>query len=134
MSFSTLGGKELDVKGVENVRNHRALRAWDTLALVIVLVALTAFLVMTFDTKGEYVEVYDDGKLVFASNINENSTFTIDGKLTVTIDVNGVKVVDPTCKDKLCEHQGYIKSGSIVCLPNKITVVVKGGGDVDAVS
>lgn len=124
----------MDVKGVENVRKHRAVRAWDAVALAVVLIALTVFLVMTLEPQGEYVEVYDDGKLVFASAINEKSTFTIEGKLTVIIDENGVKVIDPTCKDKLCSRQGYIKSGSIVCLPNKITVVIKGDSDVDAVS
>lgn len=42
---------------------------------------------------------------------------------------------DADCRDKICIKQGKINAtgGSIVCLPNKISVTVC-GGDYDVVS
>jgi len=52
-----------------------------------------------------------------------NGTYNI-----VSIDGDGVRVVEASCSDKLCIKQGNIDSPgqSIVCLPNKLVIKIIG--------
>ncbi len=58
--------------------------------------------------------------------------------IDITIDNSGAIVSDVTCPDKLCQKTGKItKTGqSIVCLPNKVVIYIKGKAnmDIDGVS
>ena len=121
----------MDIKGIENIRAHRAIRKWDIIALLIFLAILVALLVVMFMPKGATVEVYDDGDLVYIMNMTDYGEYDVHGKLTFVIDEEGVMVKDAICPDKLCEKQGHVhtKGASIVCLPSKITVVIRGNSD-----
>lgn len=50
------------------------------------------------------------------------------GSLNVEIKDKKVRVIDASCPNKLCERQGWISRGAIVCIPNRISVIV-GGSD-----
>lgn len=50
------------------------------------------------------------------------------GSLNVEIKDKKVRVIDASCPNKLCERQGWVDRGSIVCLPNRISVII-GGSD-----
>lgn len=98
---------------------------------------------------------------VFFKNLpNYNSTYasiTIDGKLydniplssfkgekkidikvhgrinTISITDNKIKMIDANCNDSLCVKQGEISkvSQSIVCLPHKLIIEIKGEANYD---
>lgn len=64
---------------------------------------------------------------------------TSDGNVFIEIDpAKGAHIIDSSCPDKLCIHQGYInKNGqTILCLPEKVLVTAvadRKDGEPDAV-
>lgn len=58
------------------------------------------------------------------------------GRLTVEIKDRKVRVVNASCDNRLCEKQGWVSAGGIICLPNRIVVVIGGPGKrrLDAVT
>ncbi len=72
-----------------------------------------------------------DGELYGTYDIQKNQTISIvvDGEVsnTVVIENQTVTMIESTCPDHLCEHQGTIsKNGEqIVCLPNRVVIQLK---------
>ena len=127
----------MDIKGIENIREHKIVRKWDAVVLLVFLALIIALICVSLMPKGDYVEVYESGKLIYRYSMNSYGEYDIEGLLTLVIDKEGVMVKNATCPDKLCEMQGHIHTNgaSIVCLPNKISIVIKGDTNgVDAVS
>lgn len=65
-------------------------------------------------------------------DLNENGLFRFDG-IDAEFEVkNGnIRLTKVSCPDKICEKTGYIGSSgqSIICIPNKITVVIIGSDE-----
>lgn len=93
----------------------------------------------SFCQSGTIAEITKDGKVIEQiplSDATKPITVNLGGNVVV-IENDGVRMKSASCPDKLCVHQGKIKSSlcPIVCLPNKVTVkIIDGGGDVDAVT
>ena len=108
--------------------------------LLLLALAVWGVLSLTRERGGEAV-VTVDGAL--AATI----PLTVDASLPVgagrgfrnVVEVSGgrVRVTEADCPDKLCVRQGWIsrEGESIVCLPHKLVVTVRGvAGDLDAVA
>ncbi len=87
------------------------------------------------------VVIRSDGKIVKELQIEKNVFFEVkskEGHLFVEIRNGKVKVINSTCKDKLCEKEGWISNvgESIICLPNRISVSIigKNGEKIDTVT
>ena len=96
-------------------------------AIVIVCRANTA-------PRGKTAKILSDGetvRVVDLENVKNPYEFTVTSK------DGGIAVTGASCPDKICVKRGFISGAQppIVCLPNKLTVVVTGGGkDIDAVT
>jgi hypothetical protein len=51
-----------------------------------------------------------------------NNKISIENYAILEIQDNKARITNSTCKNKLCEHQGWSNSLPIVCVPNKIIV------------
>ena len=101
---------------------------------VIIAAALAAFLIPFFwADSGVTAQVFVKGELRAELELDKNTSFVInDGGFenTVVVENGSVYISDSNCPDKLCENQKIRKSGqSLICLPNKVVVVIKGGKD-----
>ena len=112
---------------------------WDIIPIVAVLV-LAALVLLLFLPSGEpaaYVEIYQNGQLVKTLSLTEDGTYTVEGKYTNVITVQGGKVAitESDCPGGDCRACGWFgTSGSIVCLPNGVEVrVISKAADVDVV-
>ncbi len=47
-----------------------------------------------------------------------------EGITFIEIKDHKVRVTDSPCNNKLCIQQGWLRSGAIVCLPNKVIVTI----------
>lgn len=103
---------------------------------VIIAVISGVWFMFSSNSKSQtkYVEIYVDNvlykKIELTSNMKEQ-TFTVNTKYgwNIVHIANGkVNVKDADCPDKICVKSGYIdKPGqSIVCLPHKMVVEIKG--------
>ena len=84
----------------------------------------------------EMVRIISYGEEYGIYPLKEDAEIEIEreGHHNVVIIQNGIVHMDySNCKNQICVHTGKIsKEGqSIVCLPNKVTVTVTGGGSSD---
>lgn len=94
-----------------------------------------------FSNSEKYISVQVNGKeikkIIFDKNIVGN-TIPIEteyGYNLMEIGDEEVRVIEASCPDKIDVHQGYIsKVGeTIVCLPNKLVIEIKGMGKDDKI-
>ena len=83
--------------------------------------------------QSQYVEISIKGDLYKKISFNSNTEETIDlktdlGENVVRISKGFVQILEADCPDKVCVKDGSIsKPGqSLVCLPNKVVVEIKG--------
>ena len=105
------------------------------LILIICLILGSACIligVSLFSKKGNTVVVSVDGKEVTSLPLSEDTVYNIGGfhgsENVLEIKDGKAHLTDASCPDKLCVNMGYIsKAGqSIICLPNKVVVEIKG--------
>ena len=75
--------------------------------------------------KSVLVEV--SGKPVYILPLDKNRILSVEGpagNTTIEIKDHAVRITDSPCSNKLCIKHGWITSGSIVCLPNRVVVTV----------
>ena len=111
------------------------------LILVIALIAVSAVLFALFvwnGDEGSGIVVAVDGKEIARYSLAENGTHVLNGGTnTITVEDGTVRMTEAACPDHLRVHQGKISGAGqvITCLPNRLTVTVKGAeGEVDLIS
>lgn len=76
-------------------------------------------------TKDVTIEV--EGKIAHRYSLNDDRLIKVEGPhgfLNVEIKNKKARVTGASCPNKLCEHQGWITDGVIICLPARISVIV----------
>lgn len=114
-------------------------KKWDI--IIIVFLLLISFLPeIIFGTSliknynQTHAEIIVDGKfykkipLSTHSNTDEFTITTNNGFNNIIVKENTISISDANCSDHICINQGFIsKPGqTIVCLPNKIVIEIKG--------
>ncbi len=92
--------------------------------------------------QGTDVVITVDGKPLYTLPIDETKIGRVPGPFgdtVVEIKDGRVRVREAHCPNRICEKQGWISRGAIVCLPNHIVIAVGGKADnlpkgVDAVT
>jgi len=113
---------------------------YDILLISLLLVlSLTILLAVSLTRKeGARVEVLLDGELLAEYSLFEEGEYELNGGTNVLV-INGGEayLTYADCPDRTCINTGKIRfvGESIICLPNKLAITVKGEGDgVDLVS
>ncbi|MGD1076189.1 MAG: NusG domain II-containing protein [Thermodesulfovibrionales bacterium] len=91
---------------------------------------------------GTEVSIEVEGKVMYRYPLDTDRSVKVEGPrgfLTVEIKNKKVRVIEASCPNRLCEKQGWISRGAIICLPNRISIVVRGnerpdGGALDAIT
>lgn len=118
------------------IKKSKILRSSDILLIVIIIVMIVLSFALAFQKdEGNTVEVYLEGELLYRIPLNADRIIELDEIGYIIIENSTVRVQDINCPDKLCEHQGTVsKAGqSIICLPNKLIVLVTGESDWDVI-
>jgi hypothetical protein len=110
------------------------------LFFVLVLCAASAvFLVPESIGKRDTVTVSFEGRPLYVLSLKKDAVVTVTGALgrtVVEVKDGAVRIVESECYDRRCVRAGWVRKGSIICLPNHIFVTVGEGGseEVDAVT
>ena len=93
--------------------------------------------------QGKTAKILSDSetvRIVDLENVIEPYEFTVTakngGENTIRVEKGKIAVVEASCPDKICMGRGFIIGAEppIVCLPNRLSVVVDGDGNgVDAI-
>ena len=102
------------------------------LFLLLLLLSLSGFLfVKEVLPHGSTVQIEVNGRPSYILPLDEDRTVSVEGplgKTLIEIKERRVRVTDSPCRNKLCIRQGWVRSGTIICLPNRVVITV---GDHD---
>lgn len=99
---------------------------------IFLFIILLCVIIIWLKPAAAVAEIYLDGELVETirwSSLTETVRIPVGGGNVVAADSSGVWMEEANCPDKLCIRQGKrrVSGMPIVCLPNRVTVVLKGG-------
>ncbi len=80
-------------------------------------------------SQGSEVVIEIDGKPAYTLPLYEDRLLSIGGSYGDTlIEIKGkkVRVKEAHCPNQICVKEGWISRGVIVCLPNKLVIIVGG--------
>jgi hypothetical protein len=81
-------------------------------------------------SQGSEVVIEIDGRPAYTLPLYENRILSVGGSYGDTlIEIRGekVRVKEAHCPNQICVKEGWISRGVIVCLPNKLVIIVGGG-------
>ncbi|MCI9071967.1 MAG: NusG domain II-containing protein [Lachnospiraceae bacterium] len=97
-------------------------------------------LAVWFRPHGSWVNVMQDGMVLYSFDLSSTPDQTIDieynGSInTIQIKDGRIRVLSAECPDKTCVHMGWLESGAlpVVCLPNRLVIGFAERESVDAV-
>ena len=105
---------------------------------ILLLVGGALWLFLRPDTPAQTAQIYCAGELVAELPLGEDDSYRWeegDAYVSIEITAGGARVTDASCPDGDCIKRGtiYLAGESIVCLPNRISVVLSGADSLDAV-
>ena len=108
----------------------------DIILIIIILIFAISFYFIfnAINNKDNLVcKIYQEQELKYEIALDHDEEITlntIDGKIVISINKDGVYVKESDCKDKTCMNQGKINKGGqvITCLPDKIYIKLEGKG------
>ena len=103
------------------------------LILALLCLVSAAFLLLR-PRGGLRAEIYLNGELVETVDLaalTEEREIPVGEHVTVLAEPGRVRIQHSDCPDKLCEHMGWSSSPAkpLICLPNRVTVAILGGGE-----
>lgn len=107
------------------------------LSLLLTISIAFAFFFGQNNQPADTVQVFSEGKLLYALSLNEDQSVTVEtqrGSNTITVQNGKVAVTEADCPDGYCMARGYCSSGAqIVCLPHRLVLQFAQSG-LDGVS
>ena len=103
---------------------------WFVIILFCILIIISAKTLWNLP-QGQYLEIYEDNKILATYSLNQQISKTINGvkgKTEVQINNGRVRLSSSPCSKKYCIHQGWISKANqtIICIPNKISISIVG--------
>lgn len=120
----------MNFENVKKVKHSKPFTVADVVIVAVLAVAIAVAFWATTRLPSSIVTITaPDGKYEY--DINVDTVVELE-HLTVHIENGAVWVDGADCGDKICERTGAINRAgqSIVCLPNGITIVIGGSGDL----
>ena len=103
---------------------------WFIIFLFCALIVISTKLLWSLP-QGEYLEIYENNKILATYSLNQEITKEINGakgKTKIIINNGKVRFSSSPCPKKYCIHQGWINKANqtIVCIPNQISISIVG--------
>lgn len=112
------------------------------LILIIFLIATISLITLHFlkSNDKKTAHVYYDNELVLSIDLSVAPTqkYVVDGyngDVIIEVDKGRIRVAEETSPLHLCSKMGWIKESfeSIVCLPNKVVIIIEAQNKIDTV-
>ena len=113
------------------------------LLFVLILLSLSGIIfIKEVLPEGNTVQIEVNGNPVYLLPIEKDRIVSVKGSLgntVIEIKNHKVRITESPCDNKLCIQQKWIEKGSIVCLPNRVVVIIGSQADemnkrVDAIT
>lgn len=95
------------------------------LILIIILLVLSALIYNYLDNRENLIaEIHYKEKLIYKLDLNNDKIVEIDEGITAEIKNGKIRLIESTCKNKYCVKQGWSNSFPIICVPNKLLILI----------
>jgi hypothetical protein len=96
-------------------------------ALVIILILIAIALIFVFPHHGKKgtVEVYRNNKLLAEYPLDKNQVIEVFPGCRAEIKDGKVRMLESPCRNKLCIKQGWSDQAPIICMPEKVSLVIR---------
>lgn len=111
----------------------------DKILVCLVLFIGVAFFFLRSTAKSSYAEVYFKKEKILTINLyTDRKTYTVDGtlgKIILEVEHGKIRVLEEESPKHICSRQGWVSKvgDTIICLPNEITVTLKGKKELDTI-
>lgn len=120
----------------------KSTRFWVIVIAAVLIISATASIFILRSVESSTARIYQDGKLIDSINLSRVTqayTLTVSGAVenTIMVDTGRICVLEATCPDQVCVHQGWISNSivPVVCLPNALVIQIEGGDSgIDAIA
>ncbi|MGI6240239.1 MAG: NusG domain II-containing protein [Christensenellales bacterium] len=106
------------------------------LILILALVAIGAAAIVIMQPRGDaaMAELYVAGESIWSCPLDSAGEYRA-GNVLVEVAGGRARIAHSDCRDQTCVNMGWISRAgqSVVCLPNKLSVVLTGEDALDAV-
>ena len=127
---------------MENIKKNLK---WACVFLLLIIICLFVSIIHSqLSETAKTAQILQDGQVIQTidlQNVKEPYEFEIiaknGGHNTIRVENGKIGIVHASCPDKICVKQGFSTNGTlpIVCLPNKLSVVIVNDNDgLDAVT
>ena len=101
-------------------------------ALIIIIASFSAF--AAFAPDGDTVGIVLNGE-IYNVSLDIDRVIEIPDAGRIIIEAGTVRMEDADCPDKLCVKQGRISRAgqSIICLPNRLVIIIYGESEWDII-
>ena len=101
--------------------------------ILLLAAAALGCLLLFSGREAKAAEIYQDGKLVRRidlRSVTASYTLELGEGNTLEVERGRVRMLRANCPDQICVHQSWTSAAAkpIVCLPNRVTVILSGGG------
>ena len=120
----TISGKKLSLRQL-NLKTTKA--DWILFSSLLFLCACGIFLVKDLLPDTHTVRIDVDGNHSYVYPLGTDREIPVTGPLGIThveIRDNRVRIRESPCTTKRCVRQGWHVKGTVICLPNRVTVTV----------
>jgi hypothetical protein len=119
-------------KCTDGFRSFMLKKIWNKLTtsdkiLILFLILLSIALIFAFPhhNKKGTVEVYRNNKLLAEYPLDKNQVIDIFDGCKAEIKDGKVRMLESTCRNKLCIRQGWSDQAPIICMPEKVSLVIR---------
>ncbi len=109
--------------------NSIGLADWLLMAIFVIIPLAGMVFINSIISSGSDVVIEIEGMDKYRYPLSDDRVVNIKsshGSLNVEIRGRKVRVTEASCANKLCERQGWLDKGAIICLPNRISITVGG--------
>ncbi len=98
----------------------------DIILIILLLVIAIIISVTLLNKRNEkIVEIHQNNKLIKRCKLDKDDIIEIDELIIIEIKNGKVRMKSSSCKNQVCVKQGWSSYFPIICVPNKISIVIK---------
>ena len=111
----------------KNLSNLKKLFTKADIILIILLLLIAIIISITLLNKRneKIVEIHQNNKLIRRCRLDKDEIIKIDELIIIEIKNGKVRMKSSSCKNQLCVKQGWSSHFPIICVPNKISIVIR---------
>mgnify|MGYP006281557595 CR=1 FL=1 len=96
------------------------------LIVILIIIAVSFYFFLNHRDNQKVAEIYQNNRIIKKINLNKDHLIKILGdSLIVQVKNGSIRIKKSNCKNQYCVKQGWSSSLPIICVPNKVAIVIK---------